>query len=150
MSSGCPVSETRPPVAVATHLVRLALAVTGLLAFVALAGCGTSDEGSSSQVYTDADRGRTVTAAVGDTISIWLSENPSTGFSWAATSSDGLQQLESRFDAPSSSPELVGAPGTRVLTYEVTASGRQSIRATYERAWEAGAAEPFTLMIEVD
>jgi inhibitor of cysteine peptidase len=131
-------------------VIRLALAAAGLFAFVALAGCGASDEGSSSQVYTDADSGRTVTAVVGDTISIRLPENPSTGFSWAVTSSDGLQQLESRFDTPSSSPELVGAPGTRVLIYEVTANGRQSVRATYERSWEAGAAEPFTLTIEVD
>lgn len=116
----------------------------------ALAACGASGEASSSSVYTQDDSGRTVTAAVGDTITIWLSENPSTGYEWAATSSDGLQPLESRYEGPSPSPASVGTSGKRVFAYEVTASGRQTVWATYERSWEIEPAGEFTLTIEAE
>jgi inhibitor of cysteine peptidase len=119
-----------------------------------LAACGgTGDGAAESFVFIEADSGRAVEATVGDTIAIRLSENPSTGYSWSATSSDGLQQLESRFATPSVSPALVGAPGTRVFTYEVRAGGRQSVEAIYARSWETGASRTagrFSLTIDVE
>jgi inhibitor of cysteine peptidase len=132
----------------------LALAAAVVVALVALAACGASDVGPAEPaVYTDADNGRTVTAAVGDSITLRLSENPSTGYAWKATYSAGLKPLDDEFVSPSASPDVVGAPGVRVFTVEVAANGSQSIEAVCERPWEAGMAEPaqvFSLTIDVE
>jgi len=132
----------------------LALAAAVVLALVALAACGASDAGPAEPTaYTDADSGRTVAAAVGDSITVRLSENPSTGHAWEATYSAGLEPLDDEFVTPSASPDVVGAAGVRVFIVEVTANGSQSIEAVYERPWEAGMTEPaqvFSLTIEVE
>jgi inhibitor of cysteine peptidase len=129
------------------------LVAAAALAVVLMAACGGTGGSTEPAVYTEADSGRTVQAAVGDTIVVRLPENPSTGYAWTATPSDGLEPLADDFVAPSSSPALVGAPGTRVLKYEVTASGTQSVEASYQRSWEAGTVEPaqeFALTIDVE
>ncbi len=137
-----------------TLAVALVLAGAAVVALVGLTACGASDAGPAEHaVYTDADNGRTVTAAVGDSITVRLSENPSTGYAWKATYSEGLEPLDDESVTPSSSPDVVGAAGVRVLTVEVAANGSQSIEAVYERPWEAGMTEPaqvFSLTIEVE
>jgi predicted secreted protein len=142
----------RVPVArTVAGLAAVALAV--LVAAGAVAACGGSAESAGPAVYTAADDGRTVEAAVGDTIEVRLTQNPSTGYAWEVTASDGLSTEADDFVAPSASPELVGAPGTRVLMYEVTAAGTQSIAAVYARSWEAGAGgdeQQFSLTIAVE
>jgi len=124
-----------------------------LLVVVSLAACGEEADGAEPAVYTEADDGRSVQATVGDVITVRLSENPSTGYSWEPTYSAGLEPGEDAFVAPSASPELVGAAGTRSFRFEVSAMGKQTFAAVYERPWEAGTAEPaeeFTLTIEVE
>jgi len=139
---------------IGTLAVALVLAAAVVVALVALAACGASDAAPAEPaVYTDADNGRTVTAAVGDVITVRLSENPSTGYAWKATYSAGLEPSDDEFVTPSASPDVVGAAGVRVLTVEVAANGSQSIEAVYERPWEAGMTEPaqvFSLTIEVE
>ena len=139
---------------IGTLAVALVLAAAVVVALVALAACGASDAAPAEPaVYTDADNGRTVTAAVGDVITVRLSENPSTGYAWKATYSEGLESLDDESVTQSSSPDVVGAAGVRVLTVEVAANGSQSIEAVYERPWEAGMTEPaqvFSLTIEVE
>lgn len=140
-------SSLRHPLAV------VLVALLSLAAVALAAGCGEDAVGSGAAVYTEADSGSSVTAAVGDTVIIRLSENPSTGYAWDASSSDGLQQLESSLVVPSASPAVVGAAGTREIRYEVRQSGRQTVEATYARSWEtgeSGTAGEFTLTIDVE
>jgi inhibitor of cysteine peptidase len=118
-----------------------------------LAACGEEAGGAAPVAYTEDDNGRSVTAAVGDVVTVRLTENPSTGYSWSPTYSAGLEPGDDGFIAPSASPDLVGAAGTRSFSFEVTASGTQSFMAVYERSWEAGTVEPaeeFALTIEVE
>lgn len=134
----------------------LVLAGVSLLLLVGtLTACaGAGDDGTEPAVYTEADRGRTVKALVGDSITIRLSENPSTGYSWKLRQSGGLELHADDFLQPTASPGLVGAPGTRVLTLEVTGSGTQSVDAVYERPWEpggrSGMEQEFSLTIAVE
>jgi inhibitor of cysteine peptidase len=118
-----------------------------------LAACGEEADGTGPAVYTEADDGRSVAAAVGDVLTVRLSENPSTGYSWEPTYSGGLEPGDDEFVAPSASPGLVGAAGTRSFSFVVSAAGTQSFAAAYERPWEAGTVEPaeeFTLTIEAE
>jgi inhibitor of cysteine peptidase len=131
------------------------LVLAGLVVIAALvSGCGDGDEpGTEPVVFTESDDGRTVPAAVGDAITIRLSENPSTGYSWTLRQSSGLKLLVDDFEQPTASPEVVGAPGTRVFKLEVTGTGSQVVQAVYHRSWEtqddAGAQE-FLLTVEVE
>lgn len=139
-----------PAAALRAILVTLVIVAVATLA-AGPAACG-GDAGGTA-VYTEADDGRTITAAVGDSITIRLSENASTGYSWTLRRSSGLSLLVDDLEQPTASPGLVGAPGTRVFTLEVTATGTQTAEAVYERSWEAGTADPaeeFTLTIAVE
>ena len=66
---------------------------------------------------------------MGDSITIHLSENASTGYSWTLRRSIGLSLLVDDLEQPTASPGLVGAPGTRVFKLEVTATGTQMAEA---------------------
>jgi inhibitor of cysteine peptidase len=109
-----------------------ALALTG-----ALAGCGAGAE-PQPLVFTEAQSGDTVTAAVGDVIEVRVAENPSTGYQWTFTASGGLGSHGDAFISPSASPQVVGAPGTREVTFVVTGPGEQQIIGVYARPWEFG------------
>jgi inhibitor of cysteine peptidase len=103
----------------------------------ACAGKGDTDKDEAT-VFTEADSGRTFTAAVGDVLEIRVVENPSTGYKWTLTPSAGLERRADDFVAPSTSPQMVGAPGTRVVTFAATASGRPQVIGVYARPWEMG------------
>lgn len=140
--------------AAAGTLVAAALACALLVA--TLAGCGGSNGngsngGTQPAVYTEADSGKTVEAAIGDVLTIRLVENPSTGYLWQMELSAGLEQRSDTFIQPSASPGLVGAPGTHEFTVAATAAGTQTIKATYSRPWEdkSEGEKTFSLTVEV-
>lgn len=140
------------PPGAALRAIFLTLVIAAMATLAAgLAACG-GDAGGGT-VYTEADDGCTVTAAVGDSVTIRLSKNASTGHSWTLRQSSGLSLLVDELEQPTASPGLVGAPGTQAFTLEVTATGTQTAEAVYERSWEAGTVEPaeeFTLTIAVE
>lgn len=128
-----------------------AAAAACLLAFAAgVAGCG-EDASPRPLVLTEEHDGQIVQAAVGDTVEVRLGENPSTGYVWTFTTSDGLESHGDQFIAPATSAPVVGAPGTRVSTFVVTGPGRQQIVGVYARPWEARPAVPdFSLILDVE
>jgi inhibitor of cysteine peptidase len=150
-SRGCVFTHGTPAVAA---LAIAALAAAVLVVFAGtLAACGGDGAGGEPAAYTEADSGSTVTAAVGDSITIRLSENPSTGYSWQLRLSTGLSLRVDDLEQPTASPGRVGAPGTRAFTLEVTGAGTQVAEAVYQRSWES-AADPgrqeFMLTVEVE
>lgn len=135
----------------AMRMLWIATLVAVLAAVGLLMACG-SDSDSAPAVYTDADTGRAVDAALGDTITIRLEENASTGYSWREEHTAGLELLADRSLAPSPSPALVGAPGTREYVFKAASAGTQAVTAVYSRPWEQGAnsgREEFSLTVEV-
>ncbi len=90
--------------------------------------------------YTDVPPADTIDASVGDTINLALPENPSTGYSWQMTTSDGIRQVSDNYiPGNSGSPgrPLVGAGGTHEWTYKVTKPGTQTVSGIYKRPWES-------------
>jgi inhibitor of cysteine peptidase len=138
------IQKTRLPWVSCVALLSLVVAVA------AVAGCGGE---ATPAAYTEADSGSTVRAAVGDELTIRLSENASTGYTWTLRQSSGLKLLADDLEQPTSSPEIVGAPGTRVFKLEVTGTGTQLVQAAYHRTWEAkddAGTQEFTLTVEVE
>lgn len=84
-------------------------------------------------LLTDADRGRTIEVRYGETLTLRLPENPSTGYHWMVEKSAGLEQIASRFSASSSA---VGSGGVRVIDWRVGAPGSFRLRLKNWREWE--------------
>ena len=102
--------------------------------------------------YKDVPPGDNVNANVGDTIHLSLPENPSTGYSWQMTASDGIEHVSDNFVRDNSGwpgRQVVGAGGTHEYVYKVIKPGTQTVSAIYKRPWE-GTSEgekTFTLIV---
>jgi inhibitor of cysteine peptidase len=83
----------------------------------------------------DSDNGSRLCANVGDTITVKLTSNPSTGYSWGKPNDvSQLQLVSSTFEGdPSSHP---GSPGFQVFTWKATKAGMAAITLNYYRPFE--------------
>lgn len=105
----------------------LALFVVVLL----IASCG----GGGTHRLTETDSLSRVDVEVGDIIDVALEENPSTGYSWELAAPPDMVELTSdEYVAPES--DLVGAPGTRELSFEVVAEDAGIVRLEYIRPFD--------------
>lgn len=86
-------------------------------------------------LLTEENDNTTVTARIGDTIEVSLSENPSTGYRWevAALDSSVVSAGESRFSPPAGG---IGAGGTRHMAFRVRDAGVGRVELVLRRSWE--------------
>lgn len=110
---------------------RILVGLAVLAALVLAAIVGTANPQPESAL-TQADNGRTVSAQVGDTLRIRLSENPTTGYLWQATASDGLVITRTEYAPDDRSGTLAGSGGVRTWTLEVTKSGTHEFSAALQ------------------
>jgi inhibitor of cysteine peptidase len=90
-------------------------------------------------VVTQAESGRSVTAAIGDQIKIELPENPTTGFRWEIVSRASDVLGPPRDDYVASPAAGVGGGGMRVFRFDVAGAGAAEVRMELKRSWEAQA-----------
>jgi inhibitor of cysteine peptidase len=110
--------------------------LVAMAVLLALAGCGGE---ATKTILTEADHGSRVEAGVGDLLEVRLPANPSTGFGWQATPTEGLVQVaDPEFLTESS---LIGAEGTEVFLFEVARNGEQALHMEYRRSFEEGSTE---------
>jgi inhibitor of cysteine peptidase len=99
---------------------------------------------------TPADSRRVVAVKVGDTISVRLPENPTTGYSWAIDSIDA-QRLEA--DAPAYQGEGagLGTGGAKTWRFVARAPGRTRLGLKRWRHWEGDASivERFAVTLDI-
>jgi inhibitor of cysteine peptidase len=88
-------------------------------------------------VYTEADSGKTVQEPLSETFNIRLQENPTTGYAWNMTVSDGLAISRDEYIPSSSNSQMVGSGGIRSFTLATSARGEQKVTAEYRRPWVA-------------
>ncbi len=86
--------------------------------------------------YSENDSQDTIYAIKGDTIHVKLAENPTTGYSWNLTHSDGLELKEDNYEPKEGTEKLVGAGGFHQWEFEIVDTGEQNISAIYMRPWE--------------
>jgi len=133
---------------------RLVAPLIALLAVVALAvfsAAGCSSPSNTIVVVTEADEGTTLSVAKGEALSVQLPANPSTGFSWVATSTPQFlaAQGESTFES-SANGSVVGAGGTQTNVFKVTAAGKGELIMEYLRPWETGVAPAKTFRVKIE
>ncbi len=96
------------------------------------------------------DSGRAVSAGLQDVITVSLSENPTTGYSWEMTATNGLSLISDTYQRSLS--KFAGAGGTHIWKYKVTETGIQTISGVYYRPWEEPSRDDtrFTASVQVD
>lgn len=129
----------------------LKLALLALTAgMLALLACRAPEPAAALTVSCDAFSAqphmvKTIQARVGDSFTVTLCSNRTTGFQWpeAALISDTsvVQQVSHTFTTPqgaSGSAPLVGAPGQETWTLKAQKRGRATVTLGYSRPWEGG------------
>jgi inhibitor of cysteine peptidase len=93
-----------------------------------------------------------VTTAVGDSFTVTLCSNPTTGFEWSESAqiSDQtvVQQVHHKF-VPSATTGIAGAPGKEVWTFKALKKGTSTISLEYSRPWEGGEKGEWTFNLTV-
>jgi len=87
-------------------------------------------------VLTSADDGKTIELKLGDTFTIKLEGNPTTGYNWYVISSDPqivAQQGDPAFKADTM---MVGSGGMVTLTFKALSPGTTTLQLGYLRSWE--------------
>lgn len=102
-------------------------------------------------LYLERDNGTTSLIHPQDVITIRLPENPTTGYLWEITRSDGLRLLDDSYIYPDPSGRMTGTGGWRRLTLIPEAPGIESFSAVHKRSWEpeSGNEQHFSLQFEV-
>ena len=80
-----------------------------------------------------------IVASVGETFSIELDGNATTGYEWEPKLSDDTLRLIERRYQPAGAG--IGAGGKEIFTFEPMKSGRASVSFEYKRPWETDAVE---------
>ncbi len=84
----------------------------------------------------------------GQTLSVSLEGNPTTGYTWETVEVD--EQVLRQIGEPAFTPasDAVGAPGTQVIRFRAVDQGRTTLRLVYHRPWEDAEPER-TFSVEV-
>ena len=109
--------------------------------------------GPSHYDLTEKDSGRTLHLEKGDTFTVLLASNPTTGYLWKLGTppydEDVMIMRGDQYIQPDE--QLIGAPGKRSLSFLAEGSGRTGLRLIYVRPWEKNQppAKEFNLMVIV-
>jgi inhibitor of cysteine peptidase len=132
-------------------IIITVLGVVALIGAVALGAMALSgDEAQPTpSAFTASDDGSAVSVRVGETFTVVLEGNPTTGYSWQVGAVDQavLTSGEPGYVAES---DLIGAGGTYTFTFTAVAAGETQVRLVYLRPWETVAPlQTFTLDVTV-
>ncbi|MBP1929371.1 putative secreted protein [Methanolinea mesophila] len=88
-----------------------------------------------------------MTVSQGATITVTLSENPSTGYSWVMNATSGLKLVDDTYTKLEN--DRFGAEGQHEWVYLAAAPGLQEVRGEYKRPFEEGVARNYLLTVLV-
>lgn len=94
---------------------------------------------------------RAVTLAVGDTLTVTLASNPSTGFSWTAQTqiADPAVIQQTSHDTAGAASPMPGAAGTEIWQFTAVKAGTTAINADYGQPWPGGTKKAWTFTASV-
>ena len=145
-------------------MLKLLAIVTVVAAALLAAGCTTTENQAptttptpgGTQAVTPAGtitvideemNESTVAVKLNSRFALELAENPSTGYAWNLTTTDGLRVVADEYLPPGTA--VVGAAGTHRWEIEAIAVGLQAIEGVYRRSWEGTTTDADTFMVEI-
>ncbi len=126
-----------------SRLHRKLIVMLGVVLFLAFS-CARS----GGRTLQASDDGEQVELEKGQTLSVSLEGNPTTGYTWEPVELD--EDVLCQVGEPAFTPESkdLGAPGTQVLRFQAAGEGRTTLRLVYHRSWEEAEPER-TFSVEV-
>ena len=127
----------------------------GLIIIAGIVGGSVAASGGESKnVAADASySGKTIEISAGDSLTLTLDSNPTTGFSWALKgigNESVLEQTGHEFKAaPANDPPLLGAGGKEIWTFKALNRGSSTISMEYIRPWEQNVEPQETFVLTV-
>jgi inhibitor of cysteine peptidase len=99
--------------------------------------------------YTSSDNGKAIEVKSGDTFTVKLDENPTTGYSWNMTAGNGLQVVNDRYVPEATG--LIGSGGYHEWTIKAVKAGTYALSGVYRRPWEpvTGSEQKYSLTVKV-
>lgn len=123
------------------------------LCLIACGSQGASVEVSCDDLYEQRYISREAEVSLGDSFTVTLCSNPTTGFQWEeATIGDQavLEQVSHEFVGPESNPPPPpGTPGQDVWVFKTLKQGASAISIDYSRPWEGGEKGEWTFVPSV-
>jgi inhibitor of cysteine peptidase len=104
-----------------------------LVIFILLMGVVTGATATIKR-YSAGDSGSMVVIKKGEAFKVILEENPSTGYSWNMSVSDGLEIMNDLYIPPAQ--QIPGRGGYHEWTIQAEKPGQQKVRGIYMRPWE--------------
>ncbi|MDD1694561.1 MAG: protease inhibitor I42 family protein [Methanoregula sp.] len=95
----------------------------------------TAQEGKKMVTFTEKDNGTTASIAAGTRFAVQLRENPTTGYSWNASTSAGLTILSSDYVVDKHAEGMTGVGGTRTWILLAAGTGNQTFNGVYKQSW---------------
>jgi predicted secreted protein/putative hemolysin len=110
-----------------------------------------SPEGKKMVTFTEADNGKTQDITQNTRFAVVLAENPTTGYTWNATLSAGLELQSTDYQQDNAPQGMVGVGGSRTWVIIAKDLGDQKFSAVYGRSWEpvSGNETAYTVTIRV-
>jgi predicted secreted protein len=96
----------------------------------------TAQEGKKMVTFTEKDNGTTADIAANTRFAVQLEENPTTGYSWNASTSPGLTINSSYYQENKHAEGMTGVGGIHTWILQASGSGDQTFTAVYLRPWE--------------
>jgi inhibitor of cysteine peptidase len=93
------------------------------------------------------DPTKAIRAAVGETFSVALAGNPTTGFTWQPTFDPGILELVGESFEPAD--KSVGSGGQEVFRFRALAPGKSEINCGYRRPWDNKSRETKRFRIKI-
>lgn len=123
-----------------------------LVLSVAAVALGAAACGDKPVELSMADNGKDVRVDTGETFTIALEANPTTGYSWSVMEGTGLiieQQGEPTYTQASKTP-IAGGGGSQAFVFKATNGGATTLKLGYARPWETGVPPIKTFSVKVD
>jgi len=98
---------------------------------------------------------REIDVSAGDTFSVTLCSNPTTGFQWShfaqISNQSVLEQTDHQFSLPENGnqPPAIGAPGQEIWTFKALKKGTGTVSMEYSRPWAGGEKGEWTFVLNV-
>ena len=96
-----------------------------------------------------------VEVTAGESFTVTLCSNPTTGFQWSAAQigdQAAIEQVDYQFTPPAYTdgrPPAPGSPGTEVWTFKARKVGESTISMEYNQPWEGGMKAAWTFALTV-
>ena len=101
--------------------------------------------------FTQADNNTTALVAAGSQFAVQLASNPTTGYDWNATVSQGLVITNTSYKQNANPGNMVGVGGNQMWIVKANAAGKQTFSAIYKQLWmpTTGNETAFVLYVNV-